>query len=104
VKILAVADSARSEALLPDVPTLMEAGFDVDNASVNFRGVMVPAGTPADVIDLLAGKFAAMFADKRVAAQMAAGGSPMKIMTRDEVKAMWAARKETLSVLLAGLK
>src|SRR5210317_931752 len=41
VKILAVADLERNE-FLPDVPTMMESGLDVDNASVNFRGVMVP--------------------------------------------------------------
>jgi len=37
VKILAVADVERSSEFLPDVPTLMEAGFDVDNASSFWR-------------------------------------------------------------------
>jgi len=82
----------------------MEAGFEVDNASVNFRGVMVPAGTPEDVIDMLAAKVPEMFANARVTGKMSAGGSPMKIMTRDEVIAMWDARQETLTELLAGLK
>ena len=68
---------------------MMEAGFDVDNASVNFRGVMVPKGTSQDVIDMLAEKVPAMFGNARVAKQMAAGGSPMKIMSREEVQAMW---------------
>jgi len=104
VKILAVADVARSEEFLPDVPTMMEAGFDVDNASVNFRGLMVPAGTSQEIIDMLAERVPAMFGNARVAKQMAAGGSPMKIMTREEVQAMWAKRKETLTELLAGLK
>ncbi|NND92480.1 MAG: tripartite tricarboxylate transporter substrate binding protein [Granulosicoccus sp.] len=104
VKILAVADMARSEEFLPDVPTLMESGFDVDNASVNFRGIMVPAGTPAQVIEKLADRVPAMFEDARVAKQMAAGGSPMKIMRREEVQAMWDARQKTLAELLAGLK
>lgn len=104
VKILAVADLTRSEEFLPDVPTLMEAGIDVDNASVNFRGLMVPGGTPADVIDTLAEKVPAMFADANVAKQMSAGGSALKIMNREEVKAMWAARQATLAELLAGLK
>ena len=104
IKILAVADLERSEEFLPDVPTLMEAGIDVDNASVNFRGVMVPKGTPEDIIAVLAEKVPAMFGDDRVAKQMAAGGSPVKIMNRDEVLAMWAAREETLSALLADLK
>lgn len=103
VRVLAVADLERSE-FLPDVPTLAESGIDVDNASVNFRGVMVPKGTPDDVIAMLAEKVPAMFADARVAKQMEAGGSPMHIMNRDEVIAMWEARQETLTELLAGLK
>jgi len=103
VRILAVADLERS-AFLPDVPTLMESGIEVDNASVNFRGVMVPAGTAPEVIDMLAERVPAMFADDRVAKQMQAGGSPMKIMGRDEVIEMWAARQDTLETLLAGLK
>lgn len=104
MKILAVADVARSEEFLPDVPTLMEAGFEVDNASVNFRGVMVPKGTDEAVIAKLAEKVPAMFDNDRVAKQMAAGGSPMKVMTREEVQEMWAARQETLTELLADLK
>ena len=44
-----------------------------------------------------------MFENGRVAKRMKAGGSPMHIMTREEVQAMWAARKETLTELLAGL-
>ena len=39
-------DTAVSPIFLPDVPTLKEQGYDIDNASVNFRGVMVPKGTP----------------------------------------------------------
>ncbi len=103
VKILGVADLKRNEAFLPDVPTLMEAGLDVDNSSVNYRGLMVKKGTPQEVIDKLAAQVPKMFEHKRVAGKMAAGGSPMNIMTRDEVKAMWAAREETLKELLAGL-
>jgi tripartite-type tricarboxylate transporter receptor subunit TctC len=102
VKILAVADLERND-FLPDVPTMMEAGLDVDNSSVNFRGIMVPKGTPQGVIDKLAETVPAMFENKRVAGKMKAGGSPMHIMTRDEVLAMWAAREETLKVLLEGL-
>jgi len=102
VKILAVADLERNE-FLPDVPTMMEAGLEVDNSSVNFRGVMVPKGTPDAVIEKLAAVVPEMFANGRVAGKMKAGGSPMHIMTRDEVLAMWAAREQTLKELLAGL-
>ena len=102
VKILGVFDLARND-FMPDVPTMAEQGFDIDNASVNFRGIMVPKGTPQDVIDRLAATVPEMFKNGRVAGKMKAGGSPMHIMTREEVQAMWAARQETLSELLEGL-
>lgn len=104
VKILAVADLERNEQFLPDVPTFMEAGYNVDNSSVNFRGLMVPKGTDPAIIDMLAEKVPAMFASGRVKNQMDAGGSPLRIMTRDEVIAMWADRETYLTELLAGLK
>lgn len=103
VKILGVFDLERNTEFLPDVPTLKEQGFDIDNASVNFRGVMVPKGTPQPIIDKLAATVPAMFENSRVQSRMAAGGSPMHIMTRDEVLEMWAARQKTLEALLAGL-
>lgn len=102
VKILGVFDTERS-SFLPDVPTLQEAGYDIDNSSVNYRGIMAPKGTPQEIIDKLAAVMPAMFADPKVVKQMEAGGSPIKIMTRDEVIEMWAARQQTLEKLLAGL-
>ena len=102
VKILGVFDLERN-SFLPDVPTMLEQGYDIDNSSVNFRGVMVPKGTPQPIIDHLAAVVPTMFENGRVQSRMKAGGSPMHIMTREEVQAMWAARKETLTELLAGL-
>lgn len=102
VKVLGVFDNERNE-FLPDVPTLKEQGFEIDNASVNYRGVMVPKGTPQPIIDKLAATVPAMFENGSVAGKMKAGGSPMHVMTRDEVLEMWAAREKTLKELLAGL-
>ena len=102
VKILGVFDLERN-SFMEDVPTMAEQGFDIDNASVNFRGVMVPKGTPQPIIDKLAATVPEMFKNGRVAGKMKAGGSPMHVMTRDEVLEMWAAREETLKELLAGL-
>jgi len=104
VKILAVADVERNAQFLPDVPTLMEAGYDVDDSSVNFRGLMVPKGTDPAIIDLLAEKVPAMFKSARVKAHMDAGGSPLKVMNRAEVQQMWKDREVYLTELLAGLK
>jgi len=103
VKILGVADVQRNEEFLPDVPTLMEEGIDVDDSSVNFRGIMVPKGTPQDKIDFLAARIPEMFKNARVAKRMAAGGSPIRVMTRDEVQEMWTKRVAYLKDLLAGL-
>ena len=102
VKILGVFDLERND-FLPDVPTMKEQGFDIDNASVNFRGIMVPKGTPQAIIEKLASTVPTMFENSRVKGKMKAGGSPMHVMSRDEVLAMWSARQETLKDLLAGL-
>ena len=103
IKVLAIADVERSEKFMPDVPTLVESGIDVDDASVNFRGLMVPKGTPQEIIDMLAAKVPEMFASEAVAKKMDAGGSPVRIMTREEVQAMWVERKAYLEELLADL-
>lgn len=102
VKILGVFDLERN-SFIDDVPTLMEQGFDIDNASVNYRGVMVPAGTPQPIIDHLAAIVPTMFENGSVASRMAAGGSPVLVMNRAEVQEMWAQRQVTLEALLAGL-
>lgn len=103
LKILAVADLQRND-FLPDVPTLKEAGLDVDDSSVNFRGIMAPKGTPADALKVLADKVPAMFKDKKVAKKMKAGGSPMRIMTREQVQTMWQERQAYLTDLLKDLR
>jgi len=104
LKILAVADMQRNEEFLPDVPTFQEAGIDVDDSSVNFRGIMAPKGTPQEVIDKLAEKVPAMFQHKKVKAKMQAGGSPMRVLTREEVQQMWRKRQDYLEGLLAELR
>ncbi len=103
IKILGVADLERNKEFLPDVPTLKEGGLDVDNSSVNFRGLMVPKGTPQAVIDKLAAQVPKMFNNKRVIKRMKAGGSPLKGLDRAAVQAMWAERKKALAELLKGL-
>jgi tripartite-type tricarboxylate transporter receptor subunit TctC len=48
---LAVADTKRSP-LLPDVPTLSEAGIPKHEVGY-WTGIMVPAGTPSNIVELL---------------------------------------------------
>ena len=103
IKILAVADLERNKEFLSDVPTFKEQGVDVDNSSVNFRGVMVPKGTPQKIIDFLAERTPKMFENSRVLGKMKAGGSPVKIMTRAEIQKMWKERQAYLTELLKDL-
>jgi tripartite-type tricarboxylate transporter receptor subunit TctC len=104
IKILAIADLQREKTFLPNVPTLKEEGIDVDNSSVNFRGIMAPKGTPKDVIEFLAKQVPLMFNDKKTLGEMKKSGSPIRIMNRSEVQEMWKAREKSLTTLLAGLK
>ena len=45
INIMIVVDLERNE-FLPDVRTMMDQGLDVDNASVDFRVIMVTKSTP----------------------------------------------------------
>jgi tripartite-type tricarboxylate transporter receptor subunit TctC len=103
IKILAIADLERDAEFLPDVPTFLEAGIDVDDASVNFRGFMVPKGVPAEVTNVLAERLPAMFGDDAVVTRMREGGASMRIMGREDVQALWQRHQAVLESLLADL-
>ncbi len=103
VKILAIADLQRHE-YLPDVPTFMEKNIDVDDSSVNFRGVAFAKGVPPEVIAKAADVFPKMFNAKATVKQMKDTGSPLRVMSRDEVIKMFKERQEYLQGLLAELK
>lgn len=103
IKILAVADLER-HSFLPNVPTFKELGIAVDNSSVNFRGLMVPKGTPASVISYLEKTVPVMFNDSKTMGKMKQTNSPVRIMNRSEVLAMWKERQVALTELLKDLK
>ena len=67
LRALAVTTAARTR-LLPDVPTMMEAGFADFDTSVWF-GVFAPAKTPKAVVDRVAAAIAASHADPKIAAR-----------------------------------
>lgn len=103
LRILAVADLERND-FMPDVPTLKESRVDADYSSVNFRGIMGLKGTPDEVIAVLAGKVPAMFRDEKVVQKMEAGGSPMRVLNREQVRKMWKERQAYLTNLLKDLR
>jgi tripartite-type tricarboxylate transporter receptor subunit TctC len=65
VRFLAVGADKRMR-LLPDVPTVAEAGLPGYRA-VSWFGLFAPAGTPRPVVDKINGEVRAFFADPQVA-------------------------------------
>lgn len=102
LKILAVADLERN-SFIPDVPTIKEAGYDVDDTSNNFRGVAAPQGTPPAVIQKLADAFVKMYKDKQVAGKMEQTGCGIKVIPRDQLKEMWKKQETYLKEVLKEL-
>lgn len=60
--------TARRTKLLPDVPTMREAGFDNFETSVWF-GVMAPRKTPRPIVERIAGAISASLYDPKIAAR-----------------------------------
>ena len=103
VSILAIADVKRHE-YLPDVPTLQELGYNVDGASVNFRGSALPKGVAPSIVDTAAKIVPVMFHDPEVVKRMKDSGSPMLIMDRAQVQEMFQKKQETLKALRSDLR
>ena len=104
VKVLGIADLERDQEFFPDVPTFKEVGIDVDDSSVNFRGLMTRKGVPDAVVNKLAETAPKMFEAPEVVKKMKEGGSPMRVLNREQVIEMWNKRQTYLEGLLADLK
>jgi len=96
LRILAIADIKRSPALRR-VPTFLEMGIDIDDASVNYRGLMVPKGTPPEIIETLSEAALRMISHSTVAQRMREAGAPLKIMGREQTQRFWEEKQKTLS-------
>ena len=89
-----VASVARSP-LLPDIPTLTEAGARGYEFTV-WWGIVAPAGTPAPIVAKLNSEFNAILRDPEAAKQLAAEGAEVTAWTPaqfgtllEENLAMW---------------
>jgi putative tricarboxylic transport membrane protein len=82
----AIAAEERSK-FLPDMPTLKESGVDMTFALQ--RGIVVPKGTPRDVIDHWSAIFKQAAEDPDLLAQMDAKGTGVSYQDPDEFRA-WA--------------
>ena len=103
LNIIAVADLERNKEFLPNVPTFKEQGVDIDDSSVNFRGIMVRKGTDKEALSKLTDTVPKMFNFPRALSKMEAGGSPVRILDHKQVKSMWKERENYLKELLKNL-
>ncbi len=97
VRVLAVASEERLPEF-PDVPTLVEAGFDTVEGA--WRGIAVPPGTPDEVVDTLADAFAQINQDPEVVEQSKELGFHLENMGPEESAEFTAQRKESDRELL----
>ena len=75
LKAFAIADDKRSKHL-PDLPTMKELGVDLVYSLK--RGIVVPKGTPPDVIDHWAGIFKKAAEEPGLVKQMDAKGTDVE--------------------------
>jgi tripartite-type tricarboxylate transporter receptor subunit TctC len=86
LRALAVTTPTRS-ALLPEVPTLVEAGLP-DSVATLYFGMLAPAGTPAAVVMRLNTELRAIVALPEVQARIAADGGDAAPSSPDEYAAI----------------
>ncbi len=63
VRILAV-NNVERHPRFPDVPTVEEAGYPIDDPVLDWRGLGIPKGVPEDRMEILEEGFKAMFDDQ----------------------------------------
>lgn len=105
LRALAIASNSRSR-LLPDVPTMAEAGF-ADSPVISWYAIFAPAGTPKPVIQRLNAEFARALADPEVQGRIEAlGGATLPAGTPAEVDTMLAAETDRWAKFIkeSGLK
>jgi tripartite-type tricarboxylate transporter receptor subunit TctC len=74
---------AKRNPVLPDVPTIAEAGV-AGYEAVNWWGILAPAGTPAAIVDKLSKAVADVLTSEAVTKQMDSEGASVLQMSREE--------------------
>lgn len=86
LKAFAIAADKRNP-LIPDVPTLKEKGIDMTYSLT--RGVMLPKGTPREIVDYWADVFKGPTEDVAFVEAQAAKGTEVVYMGPDEYATWW---------------
>ena len=82
-------------AALPEVPTLKEAGFDVEFSQ--WAGLFVPAGTPGPVVARLREASRAILSDPQLRQRFETLGTPLQFLDAPEFARFYERENEVLS-------
>jgi tripartite-type tricarboxylate transporter receptor subunit TctC len=104
LRVLALLSKARSETL-PDVPTIAEAGYPGLDGD-GWIGVLVPAGTPKDIVNLLNGEIVKLIAQPDMKERLEAVGFRPVASTPEQFSDQMKVEGEKWSKVIraAGLK
>ncbi len=98
LRTIAIAGAVR-EAKLPDVPTVVEAGFPYMQSPF-WLAVVAPAGTPPAIVAKLNAAFRAALAVPETRKRLAALATEVKIGTPDDLAKMLAAERTKWSAVV----
>ena len=103
-KLRALAVTSKQRApLLPDVPTMSEAGLEGFEAG-GWYGLLAPAGVPAEIINQLHAETVAALKEPEFARRIAEMASPNITSTPDEFRALIAAETQKWRAVLLAAK
>jgi tripartite-type tricarboxylate transporter receptor subunit TctC len=99
VKVLASAGKRRP-SMMPDVPTMIESGYP-DFLAGSWFGVLAPAGTPPEIVRLLARSLAEVASSAPFQEQLAKLGSEKALELTDEFAAFIASERKLWKAIAA---
>jgi tripartite-type tricarboxylate transporter receptor subunit TctC len=101
LKALAVDSDARL-SVLPDVPTLKEAGLG-DLKVASWFAVAAPAGTPTNIVQKLRNEFVKASQDPELQQRMTANGTPINTSTPEQMGKLLAEETANMKQLVDAL-
>jgi tripartite-type tricarboxylate transporter receptor subunit TctC len=100
LRILAVQNNERLKSI-PDVPTMREAGINVENGM--WLGIVAPKNTPSPIIEKLREATAKVVRDPTYIKAIQAVGEEVRPMDGNELAKYWANESENITKLLKEL-
>jgi len=88
IRPLVVSGNKRIDEM-PDVPCLLEEGYDMKGLGSNWNGFFAPNGTPKPVIDKLADGLKKITQDKRAISALKAMGSDFAYLEPNDFEKAW---------------